>query len=104
MFRLVSIKEGERPTCSEGMTLSGACRAFGEQLAYALELFIIDDEDQVYALHRAQAPGPAPSRVAIIADRQRQFEKERGCTHQWLTDPTSGGLIDVCAKCGAERA
>lgn len=104
MFRLVTIKQGERPTCSEGMTLSDACKAFGEQLAFALEMYIVDDEDDVYAQHRAANPGPAPARIAQIAHNQREWEKQRGCTHQWLTDPTSNGLIDVCAKCGAERA
>jgi len=26
------------------------------------------------------------------------------CDHEWEVDPTSGGLIDVCSKCGEERA
>lgn len=27
-----------------------------------------------------------------------------GCKHDWETDPESGGLIDVCTKCGEGRA
>lgn len=104
MFRLVTIKQDERPSCSEGMTLSDACSAFGKQLPFAIEMYIVDDNNDVYAKHRAENPGPAPSRIGLIADNQRKWETQRGCEHQWLTDPTSHGLIDVCAKCGAERA